>query len=600
MATIIDELLVSLGFDADTSGAEKYNEKLGDVLGTVTKVGAAVVGAGALISGFLGKSLLDTASQFENFETQLTTIEGSSAKARESLDWIADFAKKTPYDMAGVTEAFVKLKAFGLDPINGNLLESLGNTASAMGKTLDQSVEMIADAVRGESERLKEFGIVGSKGKGEITYSYTLNGESLEKTVKDDSIEIQKALQEIFDSKFAGGMEAMSKTWDGLVAKMGDTWSSFKRRITERGAFDRLKGYLENLNRTIDDNADAIDDFADKVGDKLVVAFEWLEQSLFKVWDGALWVRDAFNELDKQLGLSNKSGSVLAGVLALIAANMVGFAALKTVSEIASLASAFMSLFSPLALVGALLIAFALVVHDIYGFMNGKDSLIGSLIKDYPVIGEVLDLIFVLIDTVKRVWTENQGALSALWDSILALATAFKPVLDLLIHILPLNFKLLAEAGVVAIEVISVAIQILAKTLTLFIKIFTFLFSGLWKSLGGDFDGFIDRSMFKMRAFLELISGVAKTIRLLMDGDFKDAFNTLKDVGFKANSKIWGFGQYSYENSGKSAVKAKNGGGFATNQSTVTQHINVASANEAAIVANRTAQGTRQQSYGYQ
>ena len=238
MATIIDELLVSLGFDADTSGAEKYNEKLGDVLGTVTKVGAAVVGAGALISGFLGKSLLDTASQFENFETQLTTIEGSSEKARKSLDWIADFAKKTPYDMAGVTEAFVKLKAFGLDPINGNLLESLGNTASAMGKTLDQSVEMIADAVRGESERLKEFGIVGSKGKGEITYSYTLNGESLEKTVKDDSIEIQKALQEIFDSKFAGGMEAMSKTWDGLVAKMGDTWSSFKRRITERGAFD--------------------------------------------------------------------------------------------------------------------------------------------------------------------------------------------------------------------------------------------------------------------------------------------------------------------------------------------------------------------------
>ena len=108
---MIDELLVGLGFDADPAGAHKFSASLNNVIGTIGKVGTVMTAVTSVAAGFLGKSLLDTASQFEKFETQLTTIEGSSAKAKASLDWIADFAEKTPYDIAGVTDAFVKLKS---------------------------------------------------------------------------------------------------------------------------------------------------------------------------------------------------------------------------------------------------------------------------------------------------------------------------------------------------------------------------------------------------------------------------------------------------------------------------------------------------------
>lgn len=124
------------------------------VLGAYAAAGG-VVAAGA---GVFAKGVMDTASEFERYETILTTLEGSAEKAKKSMAWISDFAARTPYEMNEVTDSFVKLKAYGLDPLKDGLLNSLGDTAAAMGKPVMQVVEAIADAVTGENERLKEFG----------------------------------------------------------------------------------------------------------------------------------------------------------------------------------------------------------------------------------------------------------------------------------------------------------------------------------------------------------------------------------------------------------------------------------------------------------
>ena len=121
---------------------------------------------------FFKRFFLDVAADFEDFQTVLETTEGSSAGAQRAMKWVSDFATRTPYELAEVTEAYVKLRAYGLDPTNG-LLKSLGDTAAAMKKPVMQAVEAIADAVTGENERLKEFGIKASKSGGQITYAYT-------------------------------------------------------------------------------------------------------------------------------------------------------------------------------------------------------------------------------------------------------------------------------------------------------------------------------------------------------------------------------------------------------------------------------------------
>ena len=634
MATVIDELLVNLGFDADPAGANKFSANLNNVIGTIGKVGTVMTAVTSVAAGFLGKSLLDTASQFEKFETQLTTIEGSSEKAKKSLDWISEFAEKTPYDIAGVTDAFVKLKAYGLDPANDGLLTSLGNTASAMGKSLDQSIEMMADAVRGESERLKEFGIVGSKNKNEMTYSYTLNGESLTKTVENDAIAIQAALQEIFDEKFAGGMDAMSKTWDGQLAKMGDIWTALKKRVSERGIFDRLKYALGELSSFIEQNRVAVDAFADKIGDNLVTAFDWLEDALWDVWDGALWARDAFDDLNKQFGITEKGGAILAGVLGLLAANMVGLMAAKLIANITSLARGFMLLFSPLALIGVGLLGIFLIAEDIYGFLNGKDSLVGSLIKDYPIINDVIALIMEIVDAISSLWTDNQDSFMELFNAIGGLIVAFKPLLDLVIGIMPDAFKFLLDTAIVAIELISAAIGVLVPIFTFIVKVMTMAWKGLWLTLTYVFDGFFDYIIHKFYAILDYFKGIGKAVSAVMDGDFKDGIKIFGSAVYDVNSKLWGSKSDEYKdknysrsgnndganNQGKSSESGKEqvknpidygktaidygkpyvNNNTNQNQSTVTQTIHVSSANEAAIIANRTAQGARQQSNGYQ
>jgi diaminopimelate decarboxylase len=69
---------------------------------------------------------------------------------------------ETPFGLAQATQGFVKMKALGLDPTRA-ALTSFGNTASAMGKDLNQMIEAVADASTGEFERLKEFGIKASR-----------------------------------------------------------------------------------------------------------------------------------------------------------------------------------------------------------------------------------------------------------------------------------------------------------------------------------------------------------------------------------------------------------------------------------------------------
>lgn len=251
---------------AGANVGEAFGRIGGHIRGLATE--AAVAGAGI---GYAFKTqFVDVAAQFEKFHTILETTEGSAAKADKAMSWISDFAAKTPYDVTKVTEAFVKLRAYGLDPANG-LLKTLGDTSAAMGKDVDQAVEAIADAVTGENERLKEFGIKGSVNKGKTTYEYT-DREGKQKTATVDSNnrnQIQATLEAIWNSKYGNAMDKMSKTWEGMVSNIGDQWTRFTNMVMSTGLFDNMKKKLETVLNTL--NTWAADGtlaaYAKKLGD---------------------------------------------------------------------------------------------------------------------------------------------------------------------------------------------------------------------------------------------------------------------------------------------------------------------------------------------
>ena len=241
-------------------------------LGKFAKMGAV----GGAAAGFLGfkaiKGMVDTASAFEKYQTVLETIEGSSDKAKKSMDWIQDFATTTPYELESVTDAFVKLRAYGLSPTNG-LLRTLGDTSSAMGKDINQAVEAMADAVTGENERLKEFGIKGSK-KGEtITYKYTArDGSAQSKSVANNAKEIEAALSSIFNEKYAGAMKKQSETFAGMISNLSDQWTRFQMLVMNSGVFKEIKSKIKGILDTINELADngKLKEYAEQFGKKLL------------------------------------------------------------------------------------------------------------------------------------------------------------------------------------------------------------------------------------------------------------------------------------------------------------------------------------------
>lgn len=337
----IKESLLGIGVTNKQLGAVSVaSSRIGSDLAVVGSEVASLTAKLALLGGaglwFVKSQLIDTASQFEKFSTILETVEGSSGKAKIAMDWVSDFATRTPYELAEVLESFVKLRAYGLDPTNG-LLRTLGDTASAMGKPVIQAVEAIADAITGENERLKEFGIRAEVKGNRMRYTYTdAAGKQQYKVVdKNNRAMIQSTLEAIWNQKYAGAMEKQSKTYSGMVSNLSDQWTRFKVKVMQAGLFDWMKGKLSNLLATVDKMAanGSLQKLATDFGVKLKNGFvaAWQVGSV-------LW-----RVLQAVAGVVSKLANAMGGYENLVMA-VAGLMAGKLLLSIVSVAAGFVSL----------------------------------------------------------------------------------------------------------------------------------------------------------------------------------------------------------------------------------------------------------------
>lgn len=284
--------------------------------------------AGALsLSAFVGK-LVSVQREFDVLNASLVTVTGSSAAAAAQFQWIKEFAKETPFGLKQATDAFIKMKSLGLEPTRASLT-SFGNTASAMGKDLDQMIEAVADASTGEFERLKEFGIKASQ-FGE-TVALTFQGVT--KTIGNNAQEIVAYLDSIGNNQFAGAMAERAKTLDGAIAELGDTWDQVFRTINENntgsfiygsvklatGAVEDLDTILKALNQTAEQGAQATG------------AFKATQEGLATVFETVAVV--GLTVKDTLVGVGREIGAIAAQAAALARLDFKGFAAIGDMAK---------------------------------------------------------------------------------------------------------------------------------------------------------------------------------------------------------------------------------------------------------------------------
>lgn len=420
--------------------------------------------AGAVLTAgtaFMVKGVAETAAEFERYRTVLETIEGSSAKAKESMNWVSEFAAKTPYELDEVNEAFVKLKSYGLDPIKDGLLTTLGDTSAGMGKPLMQTVEAIADAMTGQNERLKEFGIKAAAQGNKIIYEYTdKSGKQMRAMAnKNNREQIRATLQTIWNEKYGGAMDKLSNTWGGMMSNLSDNWERFKLMIADSGVFgylqDKLRGLLEKIDAMAQDGS--LQKLAETIGQNLVKVFE-------KAWEFGTKLYDKFNEINDYLGGFGNTMLVVAAILSLplVAAFVnvawaVGSLAVALVGALPAVWSFTAALLAnPITWVIGLVIALAGAVYLIYrnwdsisayfhGLWDGVSDAFSSalawiksacvqafdtlsgLFLNFTPVGWMIRGMVALFGYLREIWQKIKETFSSALDAAGSLLSGFSP-----------------------------------------------------------------------------------------------------------------------------------------------------------------------------
>lgn len=212
-------------------GAERASAGLTNAFSRLLGPLTAVVSATAALS-----KVVEVQRQFDVLNAGLVTATGSSEKAAVAFEAIQEFAASTPYDLAQVTDSFTKLVNLGLTP-SERALTSYGNTASAMGKSLNQLIEAVADATTGEFERLKEFGIKARQEGDKVSLTF----RGVTSTIGNNAKEIEDYLMRLGENEFAGSMAARMDTLDGAISNLGDEWDKLFLNISNSGVGDVIE-----------------------------------------------------------------------------------------------------------------------------------------------------------------------------------------------------------------------------------------------------------------------------------------------------------------------------------------------------------------------
>ena len=226
------DLIQTFGIHLDTSqmvaASARGKAGLAAMTASAAKSATALLGVGAAVGGvgLALRKVVAEGAQFEQFNAQLVTVTGSQREATVAFQEMERFARLTPFALDENVQAFIRLKALGIDPTI-ELMTDFGNVAAGFGRNIVDIARAVQGAVTGETEALKAFGIVSRIQGEQITFAF----RGVERTVNRTTGEIVGALQEIAANNFAGAMERQMDTLNGQVSNLGDNFDTLARSI---------------------------------------------------------------------------------------------------------------------------------------------------------------------------------------------------------------------------------------------------------------------------------------------------------------------------------------------------------------------------------
>ena len=201
-------------------GIRSADGQVNKLSGSFGGLSTAIKAATAIGAGFAVKGVLDATLKMENFRTTLTAYLGSQQAANSEIERLTELANKLPQDLDNITAGFIVLQRNGIDTTSASL-EAFSKVAAGNSKDFTQLAEAVADALTGEFERLKEFGVKVSKENDQFAIRFA-----------DGSEKVVNSAQEVVEAVRAQGEEG-GKFADVVAGPLNQAFSNLRGVLFE-------------------------------------------------------------------------------------------------------------------------------------------------------------------------------------------------------------------------------------------------------------------------------------------------------------------------------------------------------------------------------
>lgn len=282
-------------------------------LNSLQITGALLSNTGSMLTGMgtsllnpvidLGKEVINTSSQFEQWRMTLKALYKDADVANEKLAWGMKLASTTPFEMTDVTQALIGFKAVGAEAdtmftnANGqarSFLEYMGDLAALRP---DVGLQGIMLGVRN---------LLGGDGGRSLRMRMDIDFEQLlGRDFGSTTEEIMQDLVTVSDQLAGGLMKELEGTWSQLISNLKDQATRLYLAIGDSGAFDMfknsLKGFSDIIN-SIDDDKMA------KIGQNIAEAFKM-------IWTPVQWAINGLQTVFKWIIKLAESDSIFSKVV---------------------------------------------------------------------------------------------------------------------------------------------------------------------------------------------------------------------------------------------------------------------------------------------
>jgi tape measure domain-containing protein len=236
---------------------EGFRRHVAQITALRTLVYQAAFWFGPLVYG-----IIKVNAEYERQMQLLKNLSGQSSEvaktqwANQTREQLAMLAMTNPYSLHSITDAFVKMKTVGLDPLNGQL-QTLMDSLAAFGRD-DQSLrnatlaiqEMVGKTSVSMKELRRQLGQYIPDAMKSMAEGMGMSMKDFYKAVQTGTIESREAIKKmlaVLDLAHRGAANNMMMTWTGLFARLTTTWQLFVAKLEHppNGGRDSFIGQMK-------------------------------------------------------------------------------------------------------------------------------------------------------------------------------------------------------------------------------------------------------------------------------------------------------------------------------------------------------------------